>query len=104
MTGTWTNSSAFPTEYDFRDNGTVYFAQAGFSSMMKYHLDESKNPIWIDFETTRGKNTVVIPGLMKIIQQDTIIIEQFSPTSNHPTWFTPAEEQSNNKHSFLRKK
>lgn len=103
LMGTWKNDS-FSIEYSFYKDGTAYFAQGGFGTVTKYKMDDSKTPIWIDFETSMGKNSIIIPALMQIKHQDTIILEQFSPTSNHPTSFTAKDGQLNNKHILYRKK
>ena len=103
LMGTWKNDT-FSIEYSFENDSTAYFEQGGFGTMTKYKMDDSKTPIWIDFETTMGKNSITIPGLMQIIHKDTIVIEQFSPGSNHPSSFTQEDGQLNNKHTLYRKK
>ncbi|AOW19623.1 hypothetical protein [Urechidicola croceus] len=87
LIGTWEDSRLKIT-YEFRENGSVFFNQNDTGVFVQeYIIDDSKSPIWIDFQIQGMK----IPGLLKVIDENTIWIEQFPPYPNHPTKFSEDE-------------
>ena len=100
LMGKWENKQ-FEIEYHFNENG-VYFSQGAFGQSIEYTLDVSKTPIWLDFTINIGNYKNKINGLLEIIDKDTIVIEQFSPSSKHPTEFSENRETINKRHTLKR--
>lgn len=99
--GEWENKQ-FQVEYRFTEDGNAYFAQGGFGQNMEYSLDTTKTPIWLDFKMSQGNYTATIPALLKIVDKNTIWIEQFSSSSKHPTEFSENGATVNKKHVLTR--
>ncbi len=91
LIGTWKNETS-KIEYEFKPNGNVIFVQNGQSVYVQsYTVDLTKSPGWIDFKIVLGPNEMVIPGLIQVVDENTIIIEQFTPSSEHPEKFSERE-------------
>ena len=92
-------------EYDFTSNTKAYFSQMGYGMSVSYTIDFSKPIYWIDFTLQRAGQKMKMPGLLKILNKDTIWIEQFPPYSEHPTKFSKDFTSRTRKiHVLVRKK
>jgi len=87
LEGKWVDSE-LQIEYEFKDNKTVYFSQMGYRVTAKYKLDKTKSPYWLDFAMETGGQALEMPGLLKIVDENTIWIEQFRPHIVHPKKFS----------------
>ena len=87
LKGKWVDKE-MQVEYNFSNNAKASFSQMGYGMSVSYNVDFSKFPFWIDFTMQRGSNKVKIPGLLRVINKDTIWIEQFPPYAKHPTEFS----------------
>ncbi|WP_347174894.1 hypothetical protein [Polaribacter uvawellassae] len=87
LEGKWTDKE-LQVEYDFSKNAKAYFSQMGYGMSVSYKVDFSQSPFWIDFTLERAGREIKIPGLLRVIDKDTIWIEQFPPSSNHPVKFS----------------
>lgn len=87
LKGEWKDKD-LQVEYRFSDDTKAYFSQMGYGMSVTYKVDFSKTPFWIDFTMQRGEIKVKIPGLLRIINKDTIWIEQFPPYAKHPVEFS----------------
>ncbi len=85
--GKWVDKE-MQVEYNFTSNTKASFSQMGYGMSVSYKIDFSKPTYWIDFTMQRGGNKMKIPGLLRVINKDTIWIEQFAPYSKHPTHFS----------------
>ncbi len=92
-------------EYNFSSNTKASFSQMGYGMSFSYVVDFSKSPYWIDFTIERAGNKMKMPGLLRIINTDTIWIEQFAAHSKHPTKFSKDFTSRTRKiHVLVRKK
>ncbi len=90
--GFWEDSKNKVT-YEFNSDSSVLFYQSGQGvSVDSYSLDMTKDPGWIDFTIVAGSNEMVIQSLIKIVDANTIWIEQGPPVGPHPTQFSDPEE------------
>jgi len=104
ITGKWEDKELH-VEYDFSSTNTASFSQMGYGMSVSYEVDFSKSPYWIDFTLQRAGNKMKMLGLLRIINKDTIWIEQFSPGSKHPTKFSKDFISRTRKiHVLVRKK
>ena len=87
LKGKWIDKD-LQVEYNFSSNTNASFSQMGYGMSVSYKVDFSKSPFWIDFTLQRGGNKLKMPGLLRVINKDTIWIEQFAPLTNHPTEFS----------------
>lgn len=88
LTGIWINED-IPYEYHFKADSSLVFTQSGFPVFVdSYTVDFTKTPAWLDMTMSIGNRQMVTPALLEIIGENEIIIEQFPPSSNHPTEFT----------------
>ena len=87
ISGKWEDKE-MKVEYNFSTKDKAYFSQMGYGMPLSYKVDITKSPYWIDFTIERGGNKIKIPGLLRIIDKDTIWIEQFPPYSKHTTEFS----------------
>ena len=102
--GKWVDKE-LQVEYTFANNGIANFSQMGYGMTVAYKIDASKFPYWIDFTLKRGGNKMKMPGLLKVINKDTIWIEQFTPYSKHPKEFSKDFISRTRKiHVLVRKK
>jgi hypothetical protein len=85
--GKWVDKE-LQVEYDFLSSTKASFSQMGYGMSVSYNVDFSKSPFWIDFTLQRGGEKMKMPGLLRVINKDTIWIEQFSPLAQHPTKFS----------------
>mgnify|MGYP005992097295 CR=1 FL=1 len=85
LIGKWIDKE-LNVEYNFSSDTEALFSQMGYGMPVSYKIDFSKSPFWIDFTLQRGK--MKLPGLLRIINKDTIWIEQFPPFKKHPTEFS----------------
>ena len=86
--GKWEDNKNI-VNYEFRSDSSVVFEQSGYPVFINsFTLDETKSPIWIDFYMKMGEREIVIPGLLKMFSEDSIMIEQFTPFGEHPVKFT----------------
>jgi len=85
--GKWEDKE-MQVEYEFAENNHVYFSQMGYGIQATYKINKDKSPNWIDFTMKRGNNSLEIPGLLKIKNNDTIWIEQDAPRLTHLTNFS----------------
>lgn len=82
--GAWKNNT-YQVSYVFQKDGSVLFTQGSSTVFIpSYTLDLEKEPVWIDFKMSN----LTIPGLIEIVDENTIIIEQFPPFSKHPEAFS----------------
>lgn len=92
-------------EYHFSSTTKASFSQMGYGMSVSYEVDFSKSPYWIDFTLQRAGNKMKMLGLLRVINKDTIWIEQFSPHSKHPTKFSKDFTSRTRKiHVLVRKK
>ena len=92
-------------EYNFSSNTKASFSQMGYGMSVSYKIDFSKSPYWIDFTLERAGNKMKMPGLLRIINTNTIWIEQFPMHSKHPTKFSKDFTSRTRKiHVLVRKK
>ena len=104
LKGKWVDKE-MQVEYNFSGNSKASFSQMGYGMSVSYKIDFSKFPYWIDFTLQRGGNKLIMPGLLKVINKDTIWIEQFPPYSKHPTKFSKDFTSRTRKiHVLVRKK
>lgn len=102
--GKWIDKE-MQVEYNFSSNSKASFSQMGYGMSVSYKVDFSKSPYWIDFTLQRGGNKLKMPGLLRVINKDTIWIEQFPPYSEHPTKFSKDFTSRTRKiHVLVRKK
>ena len=102
--GKWIDKE-LKVEYYFSSNDKANFSQMGYGMALSYKVDFSKSPFWIDFTMQRGGNKLKMPGLLRVINKDTIWIEQFAPYSKHPTQFSKDFiSRSRTIHVLVRKK
>jgi hypothetical protein len=102
--GKWIDKE-MQVEYNFSTNSKASFSQMGYGMSVSYKVDFSKSPYWIDFTLQRGGNKIKMPGLLRVINKDTIWIEQFPPYSIHPTKFSKDFTSRTRKiHVLVRKK
>ena len=87
LKGKWVDKD-LQVEYNFSSNSKASFSQMGYGMPVSYKVDFSKSPFWIDFTLQRGGNKMKMPGLLRVIDKDTIWIEQFPPYAKHPTEFS----------------
>lgn len=104
LKGKWIDKE-LKVEYNFSSNSEASFSQMGYGMPVTYKVDFSKSPFWIDFTLQRGSNKLKMPGLLRIINKDTIWIEQFPPFSKHPTAFSKDFKSKSRKiHVLVRTK
>ena len=104
LTGKWEDKQ-LQVEYNFSSNDKAYFSQMGYGMSISYKVDFSKSPLWIDFTLQRGGKKMKMPGLLKVINKDTIWIEQFPPFTKHPIKFSKDFTSRTRKiHVLVRKK
>lgn len=102
--GKWVDKE-MNVEYNFSSNSKASFSQMGYGMSVTYKVDFSKSPYWIDFTLERAGNKMKMPGLLRMINKDTIWIEQFPPYSKHPTVFSKDFTSRTRKiHVLVRKK
>ncbi len=102
--GKWEDKE-LQVEYNFSSTTKASFSQMGYGMSVFYEVDFSKSPYWIDFTLQRAGNKMKMLGLLRIINKDTIWIEQFSPHSKHPTKFSKDFTSRTRKiHVLVRKK
>ena len=102
LQGTWQDIE-LPYSYEFNKE-SVRFVQSGYGVLMKYKLDTTQTPMWIDFTISRGRK-MTLPGLLKWKSKDTLWIQQFPPFSKHPTEFDKdITSQSRKVHILVRKR
>lgn len=88
LTGKWKGDKQ-NIEYEFQKDGSIIFGQSNQHLFIhSYKIDSTKSPYYIDFEIKRGATSIIIPGLLQVIHEDTIILEQFAPVGSHPERFT----------------
>lgn len=87
LKGKWIDKD-LQVEYNFSSSTKASFSQMGYGMPVSYKVDFSKSPFWIDFTLQRGSNKMKMPGLLRVINKDTIWIEQFPPYAKHPTEFS----------------
>lgn len=87
LKGKWFDKD-LQVEYNFSSNTKASFSQMGYGMPVSYIIDFSKSPFWIDFTLQRGSNKMKMPGLLRVIDKNTIWIEQFPPYAKHPTEFS----------------
>jgi len=85
--GKWEDKE-LQVEYDFSSSTKARFSQMGYGMSVSYVVDFSKSPYWIDFTLQRGGDKMKMLGLLRVINTDTIWIEQFPSLSKHPTKFS----------------
>lgn len=94
----------FKVSYTFKESGSVIFDQGGASVFISsFELDESKNPIWLDFTIKQGGRSIIIPSLLEFIDENAIKIEQFTPGINHPLKFSKKEDFNIRNQQILRR-
>lgn len=104
LKGKWLDKQ-LQVEYEFTNEKDAFFSQMGYGMPISYKLDYTQSPFWIDFTLKRGGKEVKIPGLIRVINKDTIWIEQFPPFSKHPTKFSKDFTSRTRKiHVLVRKK
>ncbi len=104
LEGKWTDKE-LQVEYSFSKNAKAYFSQMGYGMSVSYKVDFSQSPFWIDFTLERAGKEIKIPGLLRVVNKDTIWIEQFPPSSNHPTKFSnDFASRARSIHVLVRKK
>lgn len=101
LDGAWHNQKA-QIVYEFKADNQLYFSQMGYVVAAGYTLDTSVNPHRMDLVITQGGQKMTIPALIEIVDEQTIIIEQFSPYSK-PTEFSPDDATPNSKYILTRK-
>ena len=102
--GKWVDKE-MKVEYNFSSNSKASFSQMGYGMSVTYEVDFSKSPYWIDFTLQRAGNKMKMPGLLRVINKDTIWIEQFPSYSKHPTKFSKDFTSRTRKiHVLVRKK
>lgn len=87
LAGIWKNEN-LQFEYNFKLDSTVIFIQSGYPVGGIYSVDYTKSPAWLDLKITMGNSKIVTPALLEIVDKNEIIIEQFPPSTKHPTDFT----------------
>lgn len=104
LQGEWEDKQ-MKVKYHFSSDTKAYFSQMGYGMSVSYKIDETISPHWIDFTLERGGQKMKMPGLLRIINKDTIWIEQFPPYSKHPTKFSKDFKSRTRKiHVLVRKK
>ena len=104
LKGKWEDKQ-MKVEYHFSTDTKAYFSQMGYGMSVSYKIDQTISPFWIDFTLDRGGQKMKMPGLLRIINKDTIWIEQFPPYSKHPTKFSKDFKSRTRKiHVLVRKK
>jgi len=102
--GKWEDKE-LQVEYNFSSTTEARFSQMGYGMSVSYEVDFSKSPYWIDFTLLRGGSKMKMFGLLRILNKDTIWIEQFSPHLKHPTKFSKDFISRTRKiHVLVRKK
>ena len=92
LIGFWEDSKNKIT-YEFKPDSSIMFYQSGQGVFVNsYTLDMTKDPGWIDFTIGNGNRKMVIQSLIKIIDKNTIWIEQGAPVGPHPTAFSNPDE------------
>lgn len=84
--GKWENTRN-KISYEFKSNGKVIFEQNGIPVYVNEVTFEAGDPIKARFTLKQGNMTLIIPALIKVIDEETIWIEQFAPGEN-PTEFS----------------
>jgi hypothetical protein len=103
LTGKWENTKK-DIYYEFKPDSSASFSQSGYPVFInKYSLDLTRDPGWIDFTMEMGPTTLVIEGLIKIIDDNNIWIEQFGPHGAHPTEFSTEEKGNIHKIHVLKR-
>lgn len=87
LKGKWIDKD-LQVEYNFSSNTKASFSQMGYGMPVSFIIDFSKSPFWIDFTLQRGSNKMKMPGLLRVIDKNTIWIEQFPSFAKHPTEFS----------------
>ncbi len=104
LKGKWIDKQ-LQVEYEFSNNKNAYFSQMGYGMPVYYKVDYTQSPFWIDFTLKRAGKEIKIPGLLRVINKDTIWIEQFPPLEKHPTKFSKDFTSRTRKiHVLVRKK
>lgn len=101
LIGKWVNEKA-QIEYDFQKGNFLIFEQMGYPVACNYELDTSLDPIKLTLIFKGPAATIEIPALLKFIDNDTVIIEQFPP-NNGQVDFTPDNQNPLSKHVLKRK-
>lgn len=103
FTGKWEDKK-LNMIYEFNPDGSIMFYQSGNGVLISsYTLDTSYEPAWIDFTIKQGSMMMEIYGLLKIVDAETIWIEQFGPAGDHPTVFSDPEGDGKYKIHVLKK-
>ena len=97
--GTWANDE-YKVRYEFKDN-SVMFQQLTTVINANYTIDTDKTPHQLTLTIQNGAIKLEIPALLKCVDGNTIIIEQFAPATV-PTEFTEDGESMNRKHILTR--
>lgn len=91
LTGIWKNEKK-QYEYHFKADSSMVFTQSGYPAFIdSYTVDFTKSPAWLDMTMKVGDRQMVTPALLKIINENEVIIEQFAPSSVHPVEFSDNE-------------
>ncbi|BDD12556.1 hypothetical protein FUAX_49880 (plasmid) [Fulvitalea axinellae] len=88
LIGTWENQEQKVT-YEFKPDSSVIFSVGSQSAFINsFTVDYTKFPFWVDFVMKHGPRQMILPGLLKVLDEDTIQIEQFHSSPNHPVSFS----------------
>ena len=100
LTGSW-EDERLQIVYRFEDDENLYFSQQGYGVFAKYELESSYEPYRMELIMRNGPQEVRIPALLKVIDENTIWIEQFPP-GHTPVEFTEGEKAKLLVHKLVR--
>ena len=101
LKGQWKNEKLDIT-YQFFSASKGYFIQQIAGTPFDYTIKTDTEPYRMDMTVKSGAQELLIPALLKVVDENTIWIEQFTPMSN-PTAFTEGEDAKNRVHILKRK-
>jgi hypothetical protein len=78
LTGKWVDEQK-SVSYEFKSDGTIEFEQNGMSAVVTEYTLEAGNPMKAKLTMRQGPMSMTIPALIKIVDSETLWIEQFAP-------------------------
>lgn len=103
LEGKWVDKK-MQVSYEFKADSSCWFEQAGYPVFIKsYTADVSQDPVWLEFTMSQGAMTINIPAILKVVDENTIWIEQLIPGAEYRSEFSTQDENGNNSVHVLKR-
>lgn len=86
LEGKWVDEKR-KISYNFKSDGSMVFEQNGIPVFVNEVTLEAGDPFKAQFMMRQGGNSLTIPALIKVVNEETLWIEQFAPGQT-PTTFS----------------